>query len=200
MDEEKKEIIEAINKIRKELGLEPYPLSYFEGKDLEELKKLYSAYFQMKEERKEKLKEKKKFKISIKLFAIIGILGGFLFSFFLFYPKLFGYEEKIEEFKASQPLKNESIKIVSFFVQYSFKLPDNNYVVVIQNNGTENITFSQILIDNENVGYEILSGSYPPLLAGESIYLKLFKKCDGLEHELKIIIENKTFEMKLEAC
>jgi hypothetical protein len=43
-EEVKRELIQKINKIRKELGLQPYPSEFLESKDLEELERLYSSY------------------------------------------------------------------------------------------------------------------------------------------------------------
>jgi hypothetical protein len=49
-DQQKQEIIRSINDARKEIGLSDYPAGYLEERDIEELKKLFSQYYQMREE------------------------------------------------------------------------------------------------------------------------------------------------------
>lgn len=45
------------------MNLEPYSLEHLEAKDLEELRKLYSVYFQIRKDYRKKLKEKTKIQV-----------------------------------------------------------------------------------------------------------------------------------------
>lgn len=203
MEQKKREIIEAINEIRKKLGLEPYSLEYLEAKDTKELEKLFSQYFQMREDYRKGLKEEKpRFKLSLKTGLLVGVLVMVAISFLIMSQSV--WEEGISlPFLPTQekPKETEVYEQIDFNIQTSFKGENNNYVIVIQNNGTENITFSQILIDDREITYEVWPGSYLPLRSMSVAYLEVSKECDGLSHKIKIISDrNKSIETVLDPC
>jgi hypothetical protein len=196
---EKGEIIQAINEIRKEIGLRPYPLEELEAKSIEELRELYHQYFVLRENYRKRIKEEKKFKLNFKTALLIGVpvivMTLLFFQFTLRKPGETSLPLSSKEGKEAVKM-NETVKRVDFNIQSAFKGPDDNYMLVIQNNGTENITFSEILVDNKKVNYKIFSGFYPPLVSGGIVYLQLSKSCDGLSHNITIMSENKTIEIE----
>jgi len=205
MNEEKREIIHEINEIRKEIGLEPYPLVYLETKDIEELKKLYSTYFRLREDYIKRLKEEKKFKVIFKTMLLIIVSTVSIISFLSFF--LFLKPRAVNPLQPPPlgPIEksgNESVIQTStnFVIESSFKGPENRYFLIIKNVGATNITFSKIMIDNEDVNFEVFSGNYP--LSPQSIvYIKIFKECDNLIHQIKIIDDqNKSLESTLQPC
>lgn len=214
-EHEKKELIEAINEIRKELGLEPYPLEHLETKDIEELKRFYSQYYQMREDYRKRLKEEKpKFKLSLKTGLLIGIPLVAILLIIIILP--FGQikEGIVGPVLPAKPTENKTtnetfveipvfestISIYDFTIQSIFTDQTNNYVLIIQNNGTKEIVLQKMLIDGQDIAYKVLAGSYPPLKVGDAIYLQLQKQCDNSTHSIKIISENKTLERELQAC
>jgi hypothetical protein len=201
-EQEKKEIIKAINEIRKELNLEPYPQEELEAKDLEELRKLFSSYFRMQEEYKRKVKSEKTLKtgllFSIPFFVLI------LFIAFLFLskpkavnPKTLPTLQPIENLTKSYEMKN--LNYTSFVLESAFRGPDENYILIINNNGAKNVTLKEVLVDNEIVKFEVLSGNNP-ILPQSSTYLKILKKCDNSMHRIKIVSEEKVLEFDLQPC
>ncbi|MEM5832239.1 MAG: hypothetical protein QXT38_02940 [Candidatus Aenigmatarchaeota archaeon] len=205
-EEEKRELIKSINEIRMEIGLQPYPLEHLESKSLEELRKLYYSYFETREDYRKRLKEgKPRFKlgllIAIPIIAFLLIL--IIFPFGRVKERILGSSpvgeienETITEIPMNQPV----LAIYDFTLQSVFKDQANNYVLIIQNNGSKEIIFQKILIDDIDLPYKVLAGSYPPLKVGDIVYLQIQKQCDNFTHTLKIISENKTLEAELQAC
>jgi hypothetical protein len=202
---EKSEIIQAINEIRKEIGLKPYPLEELEAKSIEELRELYHQYFLLRENYRKRIKEEKKFKLNFKTALLIGIPILIFISFVVFSlvsgPKAVN-PSLLPPLKPEGVLDNktgELIQSINFSLKFSFKGPDENYILVIENNGRGNVTFQKILVDEEAVNFEIFSGEYP-LLPQSSVYLKISKKCDNSTHKIKIISEKRSTEETLPAC
>ena len=201
---EKREIIQAINEIRKEIGLRPYPLEELEAKSIEELRELYHQYFLLRENHKKRIKEEKKFKFNFKAALLIGV-PILIFISFLVFRSISG--PKAVNPSLLPPLKpekfdNETGELMrpeNFALKSSFKGPDENYILVIENLGRETVTFQKILVDEESVNFEVLSGQYP-LLPHSSVYMKISKKCDNITHKIKIVSEKSSVEANLQAC
>jgi hypothetical protein len=201
---EKSEIIRAINEIRKEIGLRPCPSEELEAKSIEELEKLYHQYFLLRENYRKMIKERREFKLNLRVGVLIGI-PILVFISFLIFHSISG--PKAVNPSLLPPLKpekfdNETGELMrpeNFALKSSFKGPDENYILVIENLGMENVTFQKILVDGESVNFEVLSGQYP-LLPHSSVYMKISKKCDGLTHKIKIVSEKSSVEANLQAC
>lgn len=195
MEQDKKEIIESINAIRKELNLEPHPFDYLEAKDVEELRKLRYQYSLMREDYKKGLKEEKpRFGLNLKVGLLIGIPVIAILAIFMFYFSFTKVEERVTGSVLSSNFENKTTTpaIYSFNINAISKGLDNNYLLIIQNNGTENMTFSNILFEDKQVTYNI-TGDYPPLKPESIIYVKLSIAYSSDEHIITIFtLENKT--------
>lgn len=188
MEQEKREIIEAINEIRKELGLEPYSLEYLEAKDLEELRKLYSVYFQMREEQRKKLKEEKpRFKLNLKVGLMLAII---VISFLLTDQFLKPFEKSKEQILPFLPISEEGKKeqILNFIVSFGY-VKENNPVFILFNQGNTNITSFNVSVDGIEKNYEIVSGLFP-LEPYKSLYFQLTGLCDNKTHLIEVVVQH----------
>jgi hypothetical protein len=121
---EKKKLIDEINKIRKEIGLSAYPFDHLERKHVEELKKLYESYLKLSES------YKKKFKLDLKIGLLFAISIVIAVSFF-FYQFTLRQEKEIELFPPS--------KLINFSVDVAYS--DNQTLFLLQNHGTNISSF-----------------------------------------------------------
>jgi len=190
MDEqEKREIVEAINGIRKEIGLEPYPLEQLEAKGLEELRKLYSACFAMREAHRKRLKEEKKFKLNLKTGLLIGILIIVVVSVLLVQAI---FEPLISLLLGAQQRGTD------FNIWFSY-YKNNQSVFFLQNRGID-ISYFKIKLDGNDVEYSIESGKLPLNINEEISFVIKDFICDDQEHEISVTVENTTKILRLKGC
>jgi hypothetical protein len=191
MEEEKRELIEAINEIRKELGLQPYPLGHLEVKSIEELRKFYSTYFQMREEYRKKLKEEKpRFGPSFKIGLLISI-PVICIVVILFLPKV---KQLVRETEVSPVYEvnvtqyNRTLLPLKFSVSFAY-VYNNSATFSLTNEGISNITDFMVKVDDKQIDYTIIQGEFP-LETFEMLYFNIEGLCDGQTHTIEVIHSN----------
>jgi hypothetical protein len=196
MEREKRELIEAINEIRKELGLKPYPLEHLEIKSIEELKKFYSTYFQMREDYRKRLEEKR-FKLNLKTGLLIVVPVMLVISLLLFTQFISKLQEKGRELLSFTPSTEETEVVkqppeeeLKFDVSFGYNT-ENLSVFLLSNEGTKNITEFTLLVDGEIKDYTIEVGKLP-LPPPEILYFSTINLCDNKIHQIEIRIESET--------
>jgi hypothetical protein len=196
MEEEKRELIEAINEIRKELGLQPYPLGHLEVKSIEELRKFYSTHFRMREDYKKRLKEEKKFKLNWKVGLLILCIAivPFLLLFSQFFKPI---EEAIRKTVTPSPEEKKVTeeRILKFIVTFGY-VEGNDPVLILFNQGNTNITSFNVSVDDGIKEYEVVSGSLP-LKPYDSLYFRLAGLCDNKTHLIEVATQNVTTNFTL---
>jgi hypothetical protein len=202
-EKEKEELIKAINEVRRELNLQPYPSEYLENKEIEELRGLLREYIKIAEEEKRKPKIKLgRRAIIISLIALISFISFFSFQY-ITKPKAVNPSKlpPLQPINSSQSSATLSSQINKPLIslQSSFKNQDGNYVLILKNEATENVTLNNVKIDENNVNWKIISGELP-ILPESMVYISLSKKCDGLNHKAKIETNLGSIELTLNAC
>jgi hypothetical protein len=202
-EKEKEELIKAINEVRKELNLQPYPSEYLENKEIEELRGLLREYIKIAEEEKRKPKIKLGRKpIIISSIAIIFLISLFGFQY-ITKPKAVNPSQlpPLQPINSNQSSASLSPQINKhpISLQSLFKSQDGNYVLILKNEATENVILNNVSVDDNNVNWRIVSGENP-ILPESMVYISLSTKCDGLNHKAKIETNLGNVELLLEAC
>jgi hypothetical protein len=202
-DKEKEELIKAINEVRKELNLQPYPSEYFENKEIEELRGLLREYIKIAEEEKRKPKIKLgKRAIIISLIALVSFISFFGFQY-ITKPKAVNPSKlpplQPINYNQSSVALSSQINKPSISLQSLFKSQDGNYVLILKNEASENVTLNNFKVDENNVNWKIISGELP-ILPGSMVYISLSAKCDGLNHKAKIETNIGNVDLNLQAC
>ena len=203
-DKEREEIIKAINDIRSELGLQPYGKEYLESKSTEELRLLLREFIRLLEEEK----RRKKVKVDNKLLITIVVISLPSLLFFIRYSQIgFVGESKLPPIAPIIP-PNESWGSYPTYTMYNrsyvsvegiFRDNEDNYVIVVKNEFDGDIAIKRVLIDNEEVKWNIMHGN--ETLSQNSIaYLRILKKCSALRHELKLETNITTIKLELPPC
>lgn len=189
-EQKKRELIQIINKIREELGLNPYPPGHLEAKDFEELRELYSQYYQMREDYKRKEKERKlKLSFKVPLVGILILLTITLSIQFVYKPFNIGF------LHPSPASKKEEKEVVSFILTFGYVV-GNDVVLILHNKGNVNMTSFNVTVDGTKSDYEIISGSIPvePL---RSLYFLVRDLCDSKNHVIRVTSNNFKAEFNL---
>lgn len=175
---EKEKLIDAINKVRKEIGLTPYPLGYLEAKDIEELKKFYVSYLELSRsyEKKAKLSFKTGLLITIPIVIVILFLS----------LQLVFKQEKETRFA---PLPEGFAVDIGYY---------NNQIIFLLRSIGINISSFDVLLDEKNVEYSLISGVLPLELNEEAAFIIEDFFCDNKVHKLTVIVKDIAKEIEFE--
>jgi hypothetical protein len=202
-EKEKEELIKAINDVRRELNLQPYPSEYLENKEIEELRGILREYMKIAEEEKRKPKTKiGKKAIIVSLTAIIFLISLLGFRY-ITKPKAVNHSQ----LPPLQPINsNQSSVALSpqinkppISLQSFFKGQEENYILILKNEASVNVTLNNVKVDENNINWRIISGELP-ILPESMVYISLSTKCDGLDHKAKIETNLGDVELLLGAC
>jgi len=181
--QQKREIAQAINDMRREVGLQPYDTASLEEMNTEELERLYRRQVALKETYKKK-KPKSRFNLKIGLLIVILIILAFILIQLTFKP--FGQlGEKLSSFFI--PSMREEKQQVKFVVSFGY-IMNNSPVFILYNQGP-NIASLDIRVDGTKKSYEIVSGSLP-LETDKSLYFRLESLCDNKTHLIQVIVKS----------
>lgn len=186
-EKEKADLIQAINEMRKELNLEPYPPEHLETKDAKELRKFYYQYFQLREDYRKKSEGEKqrRFRSSLKK----GLLIGVTFIVIIISIISIQFISKGGEGKKSLPFfPFAEGKKLGFNISFAYCL-SNDPVFVLVNSGNMNISSFATKIDGDDKNYSIVSGELPlePL---QTVDFKIDGMCDDSTHNLTVVSED----------
>jgi hypothetical protein len=201
-EKEKEELIKAINDVRRELNLQPYPSEYLENKEIEELRGILREYMKIAEEEKRKPKTKiGKKAIIVSLTAIILLISLLGFRY-ITKPKAVNPSNLPplqpanfnQSSTALSPISKPPISIQSFF-----RGQEGNYILILKNEASVSVTLNNVKVDENNINWRIISGELP-ILPESMVYISLSTKCDGLDHKAKIETNLGDVELLLRAC
>jgi len=182
MEEQKRNIVQAINDMRREAGLQPYDATSLEELSTEELERLYRRQAALRESYKKE--EKPKFKLKIGLPISILAISVLALSLFLLVPKILA--------PAQEKKTVQGTVTIGFY-----NLSSLNSIFMLSNKGSNNITSFSLNLDGKNKNYEIVNGSLPLLPSGNLLFLVTENLCDK-EHVVEIIIDKKNITLTIQ--
>jgi hypothetical protein len=176
----KKELIEAINGIREEIGMEQYNYQDLDKKSVEELNKIYTRHESMREEYMDGHKPgfERRFLLLIPASIIVAAVLYLVFVQGVFNPgpRIYHYEY--------------SINLVY--------VNGNDGIFSLTNKG-DNITSMNVIVDNYNRDYQLEKGSFP-LEKSKTLYFKIWSVCDGNVHLVETKAHGTTSNYTVTGC
>ncbi len=177
IEQERIAIIQTINQIRTELGMEPYSDESLGQLDNDRLKALYHQHMEANEKRSQALKEAKpQSRLNMKLF-LVGLVPIIAVFSILFYMQLAQPEPA---FKKNVP----AIPDQEFFFNFAHT-DGQDAVFSLSNNGKSDIASFDVSVDGSQISHNITSGQLP-LKTGENLYFKVSGICDGAGYSVEV--------------
>jgi len=185
-DQQKSELIQAINEIRKELNLQPYSSEHLEAKGVDELRRLYSSYFQMREDYRKRLeREKSKFKFSSKFLPLILIPAIAVVGFFLLTQNSSKTPGEITESVYATPIPTIGQPILPQNFSTKLLLIDDsktNLTFKLVNYEVYNINSFDVFVAGDKLNYSI-AYDVLPLLPNQSLTFVINTTCPRYQLE-----------------